>query len=409
MRSYFAHYVSAVLVVLAFSSATLGGTEPAGVRARLDSIGRRLLATECFEDSCRYQVFLPTLEAPVEYGVALRAASAPTDSLAPCSYIIRWKLDTPSGPTGGFSAYFGGNHFRFANKRLQEYHAAADGASFAPGGKAENGVQRRAQFADLLPQFIGEHFVAMASDTTYSVRISSLTVGGRQAIRVDGIRRLAGCDAQEFEYILDAESLAPISVELENNPGQLGEQTVNVQYLRPASKPGCAVDMQTLVSLEPEAFEKYRTDTYSLEQLVGEPLPLVAVPATDGTRYIHHRGEPMAAPTVLVFCNTETVTTPALISAVRSAMEAVPGNAELVWMFADRRAEDVAAVLGETSPGETAAFNSGSAIRDLGVGSLLPVIVFVDRAGRVADFVRGYNNDLESVVIQKASLTALGR
>lgn len=367
------------------------------------------MARECFVDSCRYEVLLPNLEDPIVYRVSLTSQATPADTLAPCSFMIRWSLDTPSGVNTGFSAYFDGNHFRFSNRRLQEYHASDDDTSFSPSGVTANGVQRRVQFADLLPQFIGERFEEMAADSAYNLRIANAVVGGKNVIKVEGVHRLAGCDAQEFEYILDEDTYMPVMVELDNNPGQLGEQVVTVHYMASSYLGPCNINMESLVALEPEAFEKYRTDTYSLEQLVGEPLPLMAVQTVDGGRYIHHRNEALEAPTVLVFCDTETTTTPQVIGQVRAAMQSVPGYTETVWMFADRRAEDVMSLLGDVLPGETAAINAGSAIRDLGVGSLLPVIVFVNRAGRLTDFIRGYNNDLSSIVIQKASLTALDR
>lgn len=402
-------YRSTLFAAVAALSVALGAAAQTDVRQRLADIGTTLVQCGCYTDSCRYEVLLPTLEDPIAYGVWLTSEAAPADTLAPCSYIIRWSLATPSGINNGFSAYFGGDHFRFSNRRLQEYHATVDISTFAPSGATANGVQRRVQFADLLPQFIGERFLTMASDTAFSVRIADVAASGRHAVKIDGVQRLAGCDAQEFEYILDAQTLLPLSVELENNPGQLGEQTVTVRYFRPEATPGCSINMESLVALEPEAFEKYRTDTYSLEQLVGAPVPLMAVPAVGGSRYIHHRGEPLEAPTVFVFADSRTTTTPQVVAAVRRAVQAVPGSIDVVWMFADKRADEVVAITGDAEAGETLAFNAGSAIRDLGVGSLLPVIVFANRAGKVADFIRGYNNDLESVVIQKASLTALDR
>lgn len=409
MPSHFRHY-AALALVLATAAGSAAASSGATARQQLASIGNTLKQTPCYSDSCSYQVLLPNLSEPVVYSVALESTATPADTLSPCSYIIRWRFAAPSNGSRGFSAYFGGNHFRFSNNRLQEYHAPADIESLAPASVAANGVQRKVQFAELLPQFIGEHLVRMSSDTTYTFTVQTdVRREGTPAVRIEGKRRIAGCDALEFEYILAQETYMPLAVELENNPGQIGEQTVTVRYGRAPSTTGCSISMERLTALEPEAFEKYRTASFSLEQLVGNPLPLIAVPTADGGRYIHHKGEAMGAPTVLVFCNLQTATTPDVVGAVRRAVSQVPGYTEVVWMFPERHAEDVVAATGPSAPGETVVINAGSAVRDLGVGAVMPVIVLVDRAGNVSDFIRGFNNDLENIVIQKATLSAMSR
>lgn len=408
MLSHFRILVVLGLGLVASTTAVQAMETPPSERHQLATIGAELMRTECYSDTCRYEVLLPNLSDPVVYNISLESEATPADSLAPCSYILRWHFAEPRNDNGGFSAYFGGNHFRFSNNRLQEYHAPADIESLAPGTKAANGVQRRVQFADLLPQFIGERFYEMASDTTYSYTIrAGATWQGAPAVKIEGKRRIAGCDALEFEYILEPGTYLPLAIELENNPGQIGEQTVTVHYGRSNPGPQCRISMERLVALEPEAFEKYRTATFSLEQLVGNSLPLIAVPTADGGRYIHHKGEQMSATTVLVFCDLQTASTPELVRTIRSAVGQVPGYTEIVWMFTDRHADDVVAVTEASPSGETVAINAGSAVRDLGVGAVVPVVVIVDRGGTVTDFIRGYNNDLENIVIQKATLAAM--
>ena len=55
----------------------------------------------------------------------------------------------------------------------------------------------------------------------------------------------------------------------------------------------------------------------------------------------------------------------------------VPSAAEVVWLFSDRRVDDVAPLVGRELPGETTVLNSGEALRDCGVGQVMPVIIFV--------------------------------
>lgn len=375
----------------------------------LRDIGQHLLDTSHYMDSCTYEVLLPSLEEPVSYNVVLVSGAASADTLAPCSYIIRWDMATPSGPSHGFSAYFNGDHYRFANNRMQEYHASNGDESFAPSGRVERGVQRRAQFAELLPQFLGEKFLQMASDTTFSTTVRhDVEYNGSSAILVSGVQRLAGFDAVEYEYWLDAGTFMPLRIDLENNPGQLGEQSVSVVYAGVAQPPLTEIGFDALAAAEPEAFERFRTDSHTLELLAGQPLPTVAVPTVDNRRYIHLEGQPMQTPTILVFCSTDIASTPEVIQAVRNAAAAVPGNTEVVWMFTDHRSDDVLAAVGQMMPGETTVVNAGAAARDTGVGAVTPTIIFVDRNGIVTDFIRGYNNDLSEIVIQKATLAAMG-
>lgn len=392
----------ATFLSLGLLLAAFGGA--AAETDRLAEIGRRMAEMPCFVDSCAYEVLLPTLSEPVKYSLAVESAAV-ADSLAPCSYIISWSLPAPTGVRSGFSAYFDGTHFRFMNERLQEYHLEWDAASFAPSGNVADGVQRRAQFADILPQFIGENFVAMSTDTTYTWTIrEGIRYAGRDAVRVEGVRRLAGFDALEFEYTLDASTFTPLHIDLENNPGQLGEQNVTVTFGAAASSTACNIGMDRLLELHGAVLQHYRESSFSLEELVGRPMPRITLPTADGSRYIHHKGEPLAATTLFVIVDCSVGSTPDVIAAVRKAVDYLPLSAEVVWTFLDRRADDVLPLVQPLRPGETAAINGGSAARDCGVGSLTPVIIIASPDGNVADFIRGYNQDLESLVIQKTTL-----
>lgn len=378
--------MAGILAAAALSTATAAGLS-------LEEIGRELITVEAYSDSCIYEVLQPTLPDPVEYTLRLRSVAVGADTLSPCNYFIQWNLEAPSGTVHGFSAYFGGDHYRFGGNRLQEYHAAIDATPFMPSGRVENGVQRRAQFIDLLPQTIGGTFLTMASDTTYSTRITERP----GFVTVKGTRRISGFDAMEFEYTLDPSTKLPTRIDLINNPGQPGEQNVTVRYLGLSSEPASGITYDAIAQAEPDAFELYRTDTYSLEQAVGLPLPQIALPTLNGDRYIHHRGDAMPAVSFLVFLDSSVGSTPAVIDAVRDACSRTPGASDIIWMFIDKRKEDVAPLI---SGAETCALNAGSAARDLGVGALTPCIIAVDRAGTVRGFIRGFNNHLASDVIE---------
>lgn len=384
-----------VSTLLASSAAT------AAACADLTEIAGRLSAIDCYKADCTYEVLLASLSQPVTYTVSLESAAAPADTLAPCRYIIRWSLPTASDTTSGFSAYFDGTHFRFRDKRLQEYHSEWSAQSFAPGGDTRRGVQSQAQFCELLPQFMAERFREMASDSSYIYTVKTVN----DAIVIDGVRRFNGYDGAEYTYTLDAATLLPRRIELENNPGQIGEQSIAVTYgPQPAKPSGCTIDMATLTATESEAFERYRESSFTLESLPGRMLPEIAAPTTTGERYLHVRGDGFAAPTVLVFLESSVGSTADVVRDVREAIAMLPMQVDVIWAFLDHRADDVETVILRPMPGEHLLMHATGAARDCGVGTSTPAIVFVNADGKVADFINGYNQDLLPLVIQKASL-----
>lgn len=364
----------------------------------LSDIGATMAALPCLSDTCTYSVLLPSLSDPVTYRVTLDACPAPEDSLSPCSYIIEWSMPTPSGVSQGFSAYFPGEHYRFRDGRLQEYHITTDADAFAPMGDVERGVQRQVQFADLIPQNIGRAFQSMAADSSYIYNI--IIRPGR--VVVSGVRRFAGFDAAECTYTLDAATLRPISIELENNPGQLGEQSITVRYASGAAP--APLDIDALMTRHPVEFERFRESTFTLDNLPGRRLPDMSAPTLGGQRYIHHSGQGVGVPTIIAFVDSSVDSTPAVIAALREATAYLPMQSATILAFTDHRADDVAPLVGSPQPGETVLLHASAAASACGVGAITPVIIFVDSDGTVKDFCRGVNKDLTSVVIQKTSL-----
>lgn len=75
-----------------------------------------------------------SLQDDVDYTLRLRSWEAPTDTLAPCDYLIDWKVATPDGESSGFSAYYDGNVYNFRGDRLLEYHYDRDKNPFQSRG-----------------------------------------------------------------------------------------------------------------------------------------------------------------------------------------------------------------------------------------------------------------------------------
>ena len=387
-------YLSALVSLSAMPAAALD----------LGDLGTTLIHIDCYHDTATYEVLLASLAEPVTYTINLESAAAPGDTLSPCKYVITWSLPSPSGIANGFSAYFDGSHFRFRDKRLQEYHYAEAPDPFSPMGNTARGVQRQVQFADLLPQFIGEQFVRMAADSSYVGHVVPDTlVSGERSVVVEGVRRVAGVDAGEYTYILDADTYLPRRIEFENNPGQIGEQSIVIKYSRPSALLNCRIDMESLMAAQPEAFEKYRENTFTLATLPGRPLPRIVAPTVTGQRYMHEREEGFAAPTVFVFVDATVGSAPGVIDDVRKGIDSLPFQTDVVWAFLNHRAEDVEGIDVKDRPGETLLINAGGAARDCGVGTTTPALIFVGTDGHVADVQIGYNHELPSIVIQKVT------
>ena len=274
--------------------------QPRAAAADLRHIGQKLLAGECIAGKCTYEVLLPTLPDPVEYTVGFRSRATDNDTLSVCDYIIEWKL--PSR-----------REYRKVSRPISAATTTAFPADACRSTTATatcnrwlrrrflRGVQNQAQFVDLLPQNLGRLFVAMSGDSAYSYDISRVRSAGRDCLRIKGVRRVAGYDAQEFSYVLAADTYAPMEMELENNPGQVGEQTVTVRFSMSDTAADCDFTLEALMKRQSEAFEKFRDSSFSLEELVGEAIAEIALPTGNGGHYVHHRGEAMPATTVLVF------------------------------------------------------------------------------------------------------------
>lgn len=370
----------------------------------INEIGSKLISTACYADTAVYDVLLPSLSEPVTYTISIQSAATPADTLSPCKYLISWTLPSPSGISSGFSAYFDGSHFRFRDKRLQEYHYSEAAEPFAPSGEVGRGVQQQVQFAEILPQYLGLKFKQMADDSTYISKVTADTlVSGKKSVVVEGIRRVSGYDALEYTYILNPGDFLPRSIEYEMNPGQIGEQSVVIKYAQAVTDAGCDINYDNLLAAQPEAFEKYRENTFSLTTLPGRPLPRIAAPTAGGERYIHEREEALPAPTVFTFIDANVGSTPEVIESVRKAIDALPFQTDAVWVLVNHNLDEGENHVGELRPGETLLVNAGAAARDCGVGTTTPALIFVATNGLVTDVQVGYNKDLDSIVIQKAT------
>lgn len=384
--------------------ALLLAVAPLGLQAEsLGEIADRLSAATPYHATARYEVLLPQSEEPVAYDIALNSMTPQQpDTLAPCDYLIDWTLTTPSGRSQGFNAYFAGHHYRFRDKRLQEYHYDDSPAPFSASGRLELGVQQQAQFASLLPAFIAARFREMATDTTYSYTINENPAHG--TLCVSGTQTFHGCEGLSFSYTLDLSNGLPLSSEMCYNPGQLSEQTVSVTYGAPdVATMDITPSEPALMALYPEAFGRYRESGYTLANLPGRPLPAISAPKLDGSRYNYSLGATLQLPTIVAILDADVDGCPETVSQLRQAIDSSPAAAALVLAFVGNHAEAIAEAVGAARPDETILTGARGLARDCGA-TTTPVIIVCDRSGTVQNVHTGRNKDLPQIVMQEITI-----
>lgn len=376
-------------------------------RTTISDIIKALERVECYNAAARFSVTMPQLNDDVVYELTLAQQPVPGDTLLPCSYLIDWAMTSRDPQVKGFSAYFSGNHYRYSGERLQEYHFLNDPFPFTTHGRdgSMNGVQRTAQFANLLPSTIAEELHRMQTDKAYSISFHADTlVGGSKCIALEAIMKINGVTAMEATYTFEPKSLMPRSILLENNPGSISEQTVTVAYSDTRLSKGCApLDEPALIRQYADVFENFRESNFRIEKLPGNRLPGFALPTTTGERYMRRTADSFAVPTIVALLDATHGFTADMVKALRSATDALPFNADLILAFVDKHVDAIEEVVPEIRPGEHLLMGARPLARDCGVGDL-PVVILTDASGTVKNVILGYNNDLASDVIQKMAL-----
>ena len=377
----------------------LAAAAPLGLQAEsLGDIADRLSAATPYHATAHYEVLLPQSEEPVAYEVALNAAKPATrDTLAPCDYLIDWTMDTPSGPSRGFSAYFGGHHYRFRDKRLQEYHFDDSAAPFVARGTVRLGVQQQAQFASLLPAFLAERMREIEADSSYTYNITETPA----TVRVQGVQRFGGVDGLEFSYTLDTKSGLPVEAEFCHNPGQMSEQTVAVRYGAPdVATMDATLSEPALMALYPEAFSRYRESDYTLANLPGRPLPEVSAPTLGGERYTRRSGEPFGTPAVVALLDADVDGCAETVGQLREAVAASPRQGALILAFVSNHPDAVADAILAPHPGEVILTGARGLARACGA-TATPVVIVCASDGTVQNVHTGRNKELPSLVMQE--------
>ncbi|MCI9607403.1 MAG: hypothetical protein HFJ94_04425 [Muribaculaceae bacterium] len=391
-----------ILLLLIASVTFPVGVEARGVKAVADSLSR---LTD-ISVPVRFTVAMPQLTEDVIYNIGVTCRSTADTLLFPCSYLIDWSIEGRTPEVRGFAAYYEGNHYRFSGDKLQEYHASSDSVPFMPkrfGAMSSDGVQQSAQFVNILPVSIADALRKMAADSCYTIAFTEDTVvGGVPSAVVKAVMVVGGQTAMESEYVLDRDSFFPRRIHFENSPGSVSEQTADVEFGTPAS-PEVQITEPALIELYPDVFAKMRRSSFSLEKLVGQPLPGFNAPTPTGERYSRRAGDHFASPTVIAIIDPSVSFAPDAVASLRRAVSQAPVECGLVMAFTSTNADLIEEVAGTPAVGEAILQSARGVARDMGAAQL-PAVLLVKKDSTVADVIVGYNKDLASDVIQKMAL-----
>ena len=359
--------------------------------ARLDTVGD-------FQPKVKYAVSLPQADDDIVYTISLHSQPAAGDRLSPVDYLIKWSLPTPETVSEGFLSYFKGNHYRYRDNRLQEYHFDWDSIPFLSG---TGGVQRNGQFVELLPQMLAADLRKMAADTTFVLRfVPDTVVSGQKAAVVKGVQRVRGYDSRYFTLVADKATGLPLQIFNEYNPGAISEQAVSVTYDYPSGQAeSLPVTEQALIAMYPEVFEKFRQSNYRIENMPGLPVPQFSLPTSTGERYTHARGEGFRAPVVIAVLDPAVGSTRQTVAALRKASASVPMENLLVFAMLSSHIDTVEDVVGPLRDNETLLLSASSLARDCGINEC-PVMIVAGRDGKITETIIGFNPNLAESVIQ---------
>lgn len=380
---------------------------PLGLKSQgIDDVIKALETAGNYRAKATYEVVMPAFSKPIVYDIELSSSTTgDSDTLAPCDYLIDWEVPTVSGGSKGFSAYSAGSHYRYRDNRLQEYHRDWDSIPFGLGmargpQSIRKGVQNNAQFTDILPQYIADQLKSIKSDSTYSYRFTpDSIINGTHLSVINALQRYKGYDSKEVTYFLEPESRLPVRIEIENNPGSIGEQAVTVNYSKLAPGP-TDFSEKGLMALYPEAFGKYRLSYFKVENLPGTQLPGFSTPTPTGERYSRATGDRFNVPTLLVFLDPKVGSATETIDLVRKGIDSLPMSADVLWVFTGNNIDEIESVITRPRPGEHMLMSARALARDCGV-TTFPIMLFCNRGGLITGVEIGFNKNLTTDVIQK--------
>ena len=88
---------------------------------------------------------------------------------------------------------------------------------------------------------------------------------------------------------------------------------------------------------------------------------------------------------------------------MRGAVDALPYNADVIWVFNSTNVDAIEEIVPSIRPGEHLLMNGKGLARDCGASSL-PVLIMVNKDGVVKNVNLGANNEVQNIVLQTMAL-----
>ena len=368
-----------------------GGKLPEGAISGAAELAQKMGECGPFAATVDYDVTLPMSSDEIVYTLQLASQGTKTDRLMPCNYLIDWQLNYNGTDSEGFVAYFDGNHYRYRDYRLQEYHYYADPTPFET---SNGGVQATGQFVNLLPQSLSAEIGKMLTDSNFAVHFTpdTLVANGRR-VALTAIQTVNDHVGRRFVVVADMLSGLPVEVSNEYNPGEVSEQSNRARYSYSEDNTLKAPESEgDLQARYPEIFSKYRENGNRIEHMRGLPLPGFSLPAS---RYTRQKDEPFSGAAVIAIIDPAAESAGETVTDLRKAV----GGRELILAFTGTNTDEVEAIAGEPQPNEHLLISARSLARDCGT-EVFPTVIVVTQSGKVANVYLGVNRRLVSDVIE---------
>ncbi len=375
---------------------------PEGAIATCDDLITALAGCTPYFTEINYDVSLPMGTDEITYMLKLASSAAPNDRLYPANYLIDWKLEHDGSEANGFLAYFNGNHYRYRDHRLQEFHMEEDSVPFLT---RSGGVRANAQFVDLIPQTLSKELKKMTSSEEFSISFTPDTLtGGEHRVALTAIQKINDEIGQRYMIIADRFSGKPLEIVKQYNPDRISEQTITARFSYPEENTMKAVTDETaLQNLYAEEFEKYRDCSNRIEHMRGLQMPGFSLPTTTGERYSRQKEDNFARPTVIAIINPDAEDAKATVDALRKALNESARESNLILAFTGSNLDRIEELTGLPAVNETFLISARSLARDCGT-AIFPTILVAESSGKVSNVLLGFNNDLVQNVIQSLAL-----
>ena len=344
----------------------------------LNKLTEELGKNRCLAGKVTYEVYLPSQADPVVYTINLIVGKE-KDPYCECSYLIDWTLPRGQNNSYGFNAYDGnGNHFRYRDTRLQEFHVMEDSIPFI---SSAGGVARTAQFTELLPIFVNKRIIELINDSTVNYSYNE------QNGIFSGIQQINGYDSFEFTYHFDIETGLPDIFDFIYNPGGISEQTVSAHFDWEKIDIDCVeIDEDFLINNFKDVFEKYRISNFKVENLRGTQIPNFTYRNSENaSRMYHNRGEAdLINLTLIAFVDTEVENTNNYIESIENAIAFSGRPITIIYAFYNENLSN----LKDNSETRNIIDNPGKLIRNCGINAY-PTLLVINKDGNIEDIIVG--------------------